>query len=335
LAVVSPEFDLERSITEDCIPKQRGFPTGLPSFIYYFIPGTGFGSVTKAPASADPSVHLRTSDGIGLNMGCPVRLARALRVLFLLAPEDRGEPMSKLKSRENHLACVEELLWLTHWNGQAELTRGGELVKAKAGNKAKDVDWFFFSEQLPIFLEAKFRPMDWMRQCDQDNGQLRRSFFDDIGGKFPKERPLIHRCVAGITGYAEPDEQFRAACQKKLLSTPGLSAILYRSLLGPIYVCSLNWTVMHELARRVREPGPHEYPLGYPILFSRQLQQARRRPIEAKDPPQNNVLSVAAVPEPVPTFRPQYPHRFKQPSWTAEGQPIYEHVPAFLPRSGS
>jgi hypothetical protein len=103
LAVAQLDFDVETSIEVLDSPPQSSFPHGLPSFIHYYIYGTQFGTV-----KTDDSAHAFTSDGIGLNMGCPIRLARALDVLFSLKPEDQKEPLAQIRARKNHFACVED-----------------------------------------------------------------------------------------------------------------------------------------------------------------------------------------------------------------------------------
>ena len=103
LAAAQLDFDVEASIEVLDSPPQASFPHGLPSFIHYYIYGTQFGTV-----KTDDSAHAFTSDGIGLNMGCPIRLARALDVLFSLKPEDQNEPLAQIRARKNHFACVED-----------------------------------------------------------------------------------------------------------------------------------------------------------------------------------------------------------------------------------
>lgn len=225
LAAASLSFDVEANVRERIFSPQAGFPHGMPSFIYYYIHGTQFGSAKGLPSGPSDTAHAISSDGIGLNMGCPVRLSHALDALFALRPEDRKEPLSQLRARKNHFACVEELLWLTLWKQPTELSRGGELVQRNDGKKAKDVDWFFFSAGTPIFLEAKYRPTDWMRVTDRGTHAIDEEFFGDIGSKFPRERSVLRMCVGAVTGFAEPitglsdpDNSFFAPCEKKLLA---------------------------------------------------------------------------------------------------------------------
>jgi len=332
LSVVKFDFEIERNLTEFQIPDDMGFPTNLPSWIYYHIPGTRFGSVRTFGKNPTIANHLYSSDGIGLNCGCPVRLARALDVLFSLNPEDRFEPMANLQTCRNHLAAVEELLWLTLWKEVSQVARGGELINTPLKTKGKDVDWFILTRRMPIFLEVKFRQTDWMRQADQDMGQIGNNFFADIGSKLPKEIHRFQKCIAGITGYAEPDDSFYAGCEKKLVATPGLTAILYRSLLGPIHVCGLEPMAVKEIGVRLREPKLGEYPGMYPINFRRVLQHQRLKTVARDAFQEKGRLFECVVPRPAPIMRPKYPLRFKIPKWTATGQPVFENVPAFLPR---
>ena len=210
LAQTKLEFEVQAKIREQKLPPQAGFPRGLPSFIYYYVPGTQFGSAKKLPAGPCDPKHAYTSDGIGL-MGCPIRLSRALDVLFSLKTEDRDEPLAQLRARKNHFACVEELLSLRLWKQQMEVGRGGGLVQQSSGKQAADIDWVFFSGGTPIYLEAKFRPTDWMRTPACDARAVNEGFFSDMGRKFPAEKSAFRKCLVGITGFAEPITGFADA----------------------------------------------------------------------------------------------------------------------------
>ena len=344
LAEAKLEFDVEANIREQKMPPQAGFPRGLPSFIYYYVPGTQFGSAKKLPAGPSDPRHAFTSDGIGLNMGCPIRLSRAFDVLFSLKPDDRHEPLAQLRTRENHFACIEELLWLTFWKQQTEVSRGGELVPQAGGKKAADVDWFFFSAGTPIYLEAKLRPTDWMRTPDCGARAINEAFFGDTGRKFPAERSVFQKCLVGITGFAEPltgfahaDNSFFALCEKKLLATPGLDGILYRSLLGSVYVCSLDKQVVAQIGALIRVPEFCDYPFGYPVLFNRQVRQQRGESNRPTRLPERGRVHFAIVPDnqPPPTFHPQFPYRFQIPKRGKRGEPVFQYIPPFLNSSSS
>jgi hypothetical protein len=337
LAEAQLEFDVVGSIREFNTPPQASFPHGMPSFIHYYVYGTPFGTVKKLPVDVSDPAHAFTSDGIGLNMGCPIRLSRALDVLFSLKPEDRKEPLAQIRARKNHFACVEELLWLTLWHEQTEVSRGGELVPQIGGNKVGDVDWFFFSNATPIFLEAKFRPTDWMRNPDCGGEIIDEGFFGKIGHKFPTERSSLRKCIAAITGFAEPghgdaDNSFFALCEKKLLSTPGLDAILYRSLLGPIYVCSLEQDAVAQVFSLIRYPKSGEYPLCYPVFFNRKLREDRGTVKKRARLPEQGRIVYAIVPDnrPIPSFQPQYPYRCRIPKRGSKGEPHFQNVPPFV-----
>ncbi len=344
LAKAQLGFDVEAGIREQKMPPQAGFQQGLPSFIYYYVLGTQFGSVKKLPVDAHDPAHAFSSDGIGLNMGCPIRLSRALEALFSLKPEDQEEPLAQLRARKNHFPCVEELLWLTLWKQQTKLCRGGELVQRADGNKAADIDWFFFSAGVPIYLEVKFRPTDWIRTPDRDSTNVNEKFFGKIGRKFPTEKSALRRCLAAITGFAEPiagfgdaDNSFFSLCEKKLLSTPGLNGILYRSLLGCVYVCSLEKEVVAQIAPLVRFPDFYEYPFGYPVVFNRQLREQRSGIEGRKRFPEQGRVFFAIVPEnrPTPQFQPQFPYRFQIPQRNKNGEPVFEYIPPFLNSSAA
>ncbi len=328
-------FEIETNIAVLESPPQKGFPNGMPSFVYYYLIGTRFGTNKKIPTDSSP--HSFTSDGVGLNMGCPIRLARALAVLFTLKAEDQSEPLSQIKTCENHFATVEELLWLTLWKQQTEVKRGGELLLRKNDQKQGDIDWFFFSDGTPIYLEAKFRPTDWLRTSDTGGQPVGEKFFGEIGHKFPAEKSRLRKCVAAITGFAEPqhdnsDNSFFAFCEKKLIQTPGLDAILYRSLLGPIYVCSLDKDIVAQIFALIRYPALSDYPHCYPVCFNRQLHEKRATISKQKILPEQGRMYFAIAPDnmPIPSFESEYPYRYDIPRRGPKGEPYFQNIPPFI-----
>jgi hypothetical protein len=152
LTSVELPFELKAQLRELSYPPQPGLPNGLPSFIYYFVPNSRHG--TDQPIQEDP-LHpsfVSACDGVGLNLGCPVRLLRALDILAQLSLGDQQSPRAGLRTAPEHLSTIEELLWLTGWKSPSSLRRGGQFAGIKG-----DVDWAMQANGFPIFVEAKFR----------------------------------------------------------------------------------------------------------------------------------------------------------------------------------
>ena len=96
VASVELPFDLKTQLRELSYPPQPGLPNGMPSFIYYFVSNSRRG--TDQPTQKDP-LHpsfVNACDGVGLNLGCPVRLLRALDALAQLSPVDQQSPRAGL-----------------------------------------------------------------------------------------------------------------------------------------------------------------------------------------------------------------------------------------------
>src|SRR2546426_5656961 len=68
------DFDVTQNLREFPFPPQAGSPNGLPSFFFYFLPGTRH--------TPDAGAEIRRGTGIGLSCGCVIRLIKALNVLF-------------------------------------------------------------------------------------------------------------------------------------------------------------------------------------------------------------------------------------------------------------
>jgi hypothetical protein len=106
LALVELPFDLKAQLRELPFPPQPGLPNGMPSFIYYFVPNSGRGTDQLARENVHPNSFINTSDGIGLNLGCPVRLLRTLDALAQLSPNDQTPPRYGLRNSRNHLSAM-------------------------------------------------------------------------------------------------------------------------------------------------------------------------------------------------------------------------------------
>ena len=163
--------------------------------MYYFVPNSRRG--TSQPSHKDP-LHpsfLNTCDGIGHNLGCPVRLLKALDALAQLPLDDQRDPRIGLLHAPGHLCAVEELLWLTGWQSTSSLRRGGRF-----GGLEGDVDWAMNARGVPIFIEAKFRRSDWPRLTDGNMfQQLSDGILTSAAHKYPNVRPVAGIHIVGIT----------------------------------------------------------------------------------------------------------------------------------------
>lgn len=109
LATVELPFDLKEQLREIEYLPQPGLSTRIPSVIYYFVPNSHRGSDQPIPRDPLHPAFLDTTDGIGLNLGCPVRLLRALDVLTHLAADDQRQSRDALgnsRSRAKIACCA-------------------------------------------------------------------------------------------------------------------------------------------------------------------------------------------------------------------------------------
>lgn len=314
------------------------FESGMPSMIYYYVPGTGWGSHHSQPKNPLDSSFVYSGDGIGLNLGCPVRLANALELLFCLPKETQTECLAGLRNQPTHLPTIEELLWPTLWLGKSELSRGGDL----AGN-GSDVDWFFVASGIPVYLEAKFRPSDWPRLSDMGTHQPMKAFFlGKAAHKFPQPRgPLTMHAVA-VTGFGEPTSDLLTMCEDELMANPNVHVVLYRSMLGSVHVISLDRTRARSLAAIIKTPTLEEYPPHYEVLWHRQSQKERvqqrlQRPRKPRVPSSKlHVIAVEPPPSPPLFYGPPPDYACDITERKPDGEPIFRVIPRYIyPRETS
>ncbi len=253
-----PFDDLYGQLRELEFPAQPCLPKGMPSFIYYFVPNSGWGSHSAPPKDPLDSTFVSNGDGIGMNMGCPVRLARALDAWSDLKSEDQAEVRRELKAPNKHLAIVEELLWLNGWRAQFDVRRGGKLVGGS------NVDWFFTAHDFPLYLEAKFRPSDWARLSDGGTYQsVDGGLLKNAAKKFPTilKNGALH--IVGITGPADLTEEFVHDFGRELETYPEIHAIIYRAMSQMTHVISLHAGVVERLLQVMVQPSIRDYPTSY------------------------------------------------------------------------
>src|ERR1035441_6009321 len=68
LASIPLSFNLKAQLRELSFPPQPGLANGVPSFIYYFLPHSGWGSDKQVPTNPLDANFVKGTDGISLNL---------------------------------------------------------------------------------------------------------------------------------------------------------------------------------------------------------------------------------------------------------------------------
>lgn len=333
LAAVSLPFEVIGRLRELEFPPFPGFEQGMPSLFYYFVPGTGWGTHGRAVSNPTAPEFVYACDGVGLNLGCPIRLARALEILQRLDEVDRAECLESLRAVNKHFATVEELLWLTVWNGALNARRGG--VNRGTGD-GKNVDWFLAVQGIPIFLEAKFRPADWPRLTDVGTHRPMDGFLlGKAADQFSKEKTVLSRSVVGVTGFAEPTDLLASMCDTELSKNDHVHAILYRTLLGPVHIFSRQKIILKELMPLFALSSPDDYPWFYPVPYHWQQRDERikLRGARPAGPTKTGTIPFGIVGSKPSKYRLQLPphaYRMNIERYLDDGEPVFKMVTNYI-----
>lgn len=330
LASVSLPFDLRTQLRELPFPPQPGLPDGMPSCIYYFVPNSRRGS--DQPNREDP-LHpsfINACDGIGLNLGCPVRLLRALDALAQLDADDKRPPMDGLRNSPEHLNAVEELLWLTGWKSPSALRRGGQFPGLNG-----DVDWFLAASGFPIFVEAKFRRSDWPRLSDGSSFvRMGDGFLSSAGHKFPDPPQTAAIHVLGITTFANITDDILHLIGAELEATPQIHAVVVRSLLQMTHVISLSVEIRDRVLALLSVPSIADFPVNHAVFFHRQQREERiaQRPAQGGRVATSKAVCWPLRPQGTVPFSMPEPslYRLSIPTRGADGEPHFQVIPKYL-----
>jgi hypothetical protein len=330
LTSVELPFELRTQLRELSYPPQPGLPNGLPSFIYYFVPNSRHG--TDQPTQENP-LHpsfVSACDGVGLNLGCPVRLLRALDVLAQLSLGDQQSPRAGLRTAPEHLSTVEELLWLTGWKSPSSLRRGGQFAGIKG-----DVDWALQASGFPIFVEAKFRRSDWPRLSD--NGtfvQMGDGFLSKAAHKFPDPPQVAALHIVGITTFDNIDEDIMHGIGRELEATPQIHAVVIRSMLQMTHVISLSIEVRDRVLGLLDVPVISDYPVNYGVVYHRKKRDERVATRAQKQTPVDPSKAVCWSLQPrgsVPFAMPEPgSYRINIPSRGPNDEPHFRVIPKYI-----
>jgi hypothetical protein len=329
LASVELPFDLRAQLRELLYPVQPSLPNGLPSFIYYFVPNSRRG--TDQPTREDP-LHpsfVNACDGIGLNLGCPVRLLRALDALAQLQPDDQRQPRDGLRNTPEHLSAVEELLWLTGWKSPSSLRRGGQFSGLNG-----DVDWALQASGFPIFVEAKFRRSDWPRLSDGDTfTRLGEGFLSSAVHKFPDPPQVAALHIVGITTFDNIDEDIMHCIGHELEATPQIHAVVIRSLLGMTHVISLSLEVRDRVLGLLTVPTISDFPVNHGVIYHREQRDKRvaSRPSQHSSAGPSKAVCWSLQPHGVVPFPMPEPDIYRLDiSHGSDDEPHFTIVPQYL-----
>ena len=187
---------------------------------HYEIPGSDFGQLDD-----DNVPEAMKGHGSGLNWGSLIRLSKACEIGREYFGEIwPGRFKEQLLNPKDHLAFIEELLWLNLWHDVS-----GVIYEAKpfeAFGCRKCVDWHFESCGYPINLEIKYRPKDWMRHVDGPEFNIvMPGYYHDVPDKFPQKIPD----TLNLVGVSTPAPVDRSLCERTesfLRSHPTIDGIL-------------------------------------------------------------------------------------------------------------
>lgn len=321
-------FDPVAQLRETAYPPQPGLAHGLPSFIYYFVPGTGQGSELTLPASASSPAFLKSADGIALNLGCPVRLLRALEALQQLTEAERTPLFAALRDPRNHLAAVEEALWINGWRVNS-VRRGGSMPGASG-----DVDWRLEAEGTILHLEAKFRRSDWARLVHPESFvKSGDGFLSKALHKFPERAPGAELHVVGITVFDEGTERLLSAVDAELQASPQIHGVVIRGMLQMTHILARDAAVAGRIKGLAEVADGGAWPGHYPVMF--QIEQRDERKKTAAALPEGGPLRcvhhwigpVGGPPQPdlePGLYRMSIPHR------ESNGEPHFSIIPKYL-----
>ncbi len=198
----------------------RSTPIGVKTVLsHYEIPSSDFGQFE------DKAHDTLTAHGSGLNWGSVIRLSKACEIgRSLFGNAWPVKFRRKLLNPKDHLAFVEEILWLNLWLGISDIESEARPF-ASLGCR-KRIDWRFSSCGQIINLEVKYRPRDWMRHVDgPENHLVMPSYFYDVPEKFPAKNPRELNLVA-VTCLASIDRSLQEHTEILLQENPTIDGVI-------------------------------------------------------------------------------------------------------------
>ena len=208
-------FDLQ--LRHENFPLPGGVMLGIPQ---YRIAGSPYNAVRPTKGH-----EMFRAQGSGLDCLDLLKLSRACEIGHTLLkhkdwPRSQGH---KLRSPSDHVATIEEILWLGRWRDPEDIDLEKKLVLGRSTN----VDLAFCSGGISINMEVKYRPRTWIPRADGNFASTDlRSLFEGTEGKFPDEIPPDTLNVVAVTALAPVDNAFGQHATNFLEQHPEVSVVL-------------------------------------------------------------------------------------------------------------
>lgn len=203
-------------------------PPGVESVYVptYQLPKSGYG-----PQADSDGTLGRDAAGPLLSCGEFIRLSRACKIGrdFLTRKRWPSHFTARLRDSEQHLAVIEEMIWLGRWHTPSHVKMS---YRHNPANNS-DIDWRFKSCNQVINLEVKTRRRDWMGLTDGSHfSRDFDSYFDDVEGKFGLQKDNELNVIT-ITTFAPPDASLRRCTQRYLDQHPEVDAVVFWAIHDP------------------------------------------------------------------------------------------------------
>jgi hypothetical protein len=263
--------DFVHRLREQDFPRSGSF-LGRPPQLWYWVPGSKFGSAPALTSPLDPS-FTQMGMGPGLTHGEPVRLLHALRALInFVPPEEQDAVAEGLQNPASHLDAVEELLWLRFWKELKSAHRG---FSSTPGGRS--FDWVLqFRDGGLVYAEVKFLPSTWAHLSDGDSHQtMPGALTGKATRQLPDQSKLAELSVVLVTTYSKPTEAVQDAMAAELEAAPNVDALLSWTRLGPIFAMSRDRERALKLDRRIARPRHRDFDPVEGVIWGRSERKAR------------------------------------------------------------
>lgn len=207
------------------------WPVAIPGCDTIWIPSYPLEGAMYGPEADPDGESNRDAAGPLLSCGEFVRLSKACKLGRKFLSTDRWPSRfaSRLRDSQNHLAVIEEILWLGRWRDPTDV----EMTYKQNPASRKDIDWRFKCHGMTINLEVKYRMRDWLGIVDGPHFSRRfDSYFNDVEGKFTS-RPDGELNIVGITTFSPPDRGLQECTRRFMDRHPEIDAVIFWSIHNP------------------------------------------------------------------------------------------------------